>query len=210
MKPGHWCARLCRVGLLACQQIKPILIACLAVSGALAAADDSNDRFIRELDDAARVASVMVDGDVCGKIVTARAMDFLLRNDPKDQFLAGDNYEVNYDAFDSVKKILIRISRLVSFPADANVWMPIPGHPDKIRVVIRNANELSQFWPWGALYQNMIPEMKMVLDTGRRVTVVQKPGWVSVLAPVSDSLGDIVAVVEVASQRQLDPQGNVK
>jgi hypothetical protein len=190
-------------------QMTPILIAWLAVSAALAA-DDRADRFIRELDDAARVASVMVDGDVCGRIVTARAMDYLLRDDPKDRFLAGDNYEVNYAAFDSVKKTLIRISRLVSFPADANVWMPIPGHPDKIRVVIRNANELSQFWPWGALYQNMIPEMKTVLDTGRRVTVTQKPGWVSVLAPVTDSLGDIVAVVEVASQRQLDPQGNVK
>ena len=189
--------------------MKPILMAWLAVSGALAA-DDRDDRFVRELDDAARVASVMVDGDACARIVTARAMEYLLRDDPKDRFLAGDNYDVNYDAFDSVKKTLIRISRLVSFPADANVWMPIPGHPDKIRVVIRNVNELSQFWPWGALYQNMIPEMKTVLDTGRRVTVAQKPGWVSVLAPVSDSLGDIVAVVEVASQRQLDPQGNVK
>jgi hypothetical protein len=190
-------------------QMKPILIVCLTVSAALAA-DDSGDRFTRELDDAARVATVMVDGDACRKIVTARAMDYLLRNDPKDRFLAGDNYEVNHDAFDSVKKTLIRVSRLVSFPADANLWMPIPGHSDKIRVVIRNGNELSQFWPWGALYQNMIPEMKTVLDTGRRITVAQKPGWVSVLAPVSDSLGDIVAVVEVASQRQLDPQGNVK
>ncbi len=187
-------------------QMKTILIGWLAVSGAFAA----DDPFVRELDDAARVASVMVDGDVCRKIVTARAMDYLLRNDPKDRFLAGDNYEVNYDAFDSVKKTLIRISRLVSFPADANLWMPIPGHPDKMRVVIRNAHELSQFWTWGALYQNMIPEMKTVLDTGRRVTVAQKPGWVSVLAPVSDSLGDIVAVVEVASQRHVDPQGNVK
>ena len=49
-----------------------------------------------------------------------------------------------------------------------------------------------------------------MLATGRRVTVEQKPGWVSVLTPVSDSLGDIVAVVEVASQRQLDRQENVK
>ena len=170
----------------------------------------AQDRFTRELEDAARVASVMVDGDACRKIVTARAIDYLLRTDPKDRFLASDNYEVNHDVFDSVKKTLIRISRLVSFPADGNLWMPIPGQPDKIRVVIRNANELSQFWPWGALYQDMIPEMKTVLATGRRITVTQKPGWVSVLAPVSDSLGDIVAVVEVASQRQLDPQGNVK
>lgn len=185
--------------------MKPIALALLViVSG------QAQDRFARELDDAARVASVMVDGDACRKIVTPRAMDYLLRTDGDDRFLASDNYEVNYAAFDAVKKTLIRISRLVSFPADANLWMPIPGHPDKIRVVIRNANELSQFWPWGALYQDMVPEMKTVLATGRRLTVARKAGWVSVLTPVSDSLGDIVAVVEVASQRQFDRQENVK
>ena len=186
--------------------MKRIAIALLTV----AAAVYGQDRFTRELEDAARVASVMVDGDACRGIVTPRAMDYLLRTDGPDRFLAGDNYEVNYSAFDGMKKTLIRISRLVSFPADANLWMPIPGHPDKVRVVIRNANELSQFWPWGALYQEMIPEMKTVLTTGRRMTVARKPGWVSVLAPVSDSLGDIVAVVEVASQRQLDRHENVK
>lgn len=188
--------------------MKSIPIALLTAS--LAASALAQDRFTRELDDAARVASVMVDGDACRRIITARAQEYLLRNDPKDRFLASDNYDVNHDAFNAVKKTLIRISRLVSFPADANLWMPVPGQPDKIRVVIRNANELSQFWPWGALYQDMIPEMKTVLDTGRRITVTQKPGWVSVLAPVPDSLGDIVAVVEVASQRQLDPHENVK
>jgi hypothetical protein len=186
--------------------MKPVLIVLAAALGAAAA----DDPFTRRLDEAARVASVMVDGDACRKIVTARAMDYMFRDDPRDRFLGGDNYDVNPAAFDSVKKTLIRISRLVSFPADANLWMPIAGHPDKVRVVIRNANELSQFWPWGALFQNMIPEMKTVFETGRRVTVAQKPGWVSVLAPVSDSVGDIVAVVEVTSQRQLDPHENVK
>jgi len=170
----------------------------------------AQDRFTQELDDAARVASVMVDGDACRRIVTPRAMEYMLRTDASDRFLASDNYEVNHGAFDAVKKTLMRISRLVSFPADANLWMPIEGRADKVRVVIRNANELSQFWPWGALYQEMIPEMASVLKTGRRVTVSQKPGWVSVLAPVTDSLGDVVAVVEVASQRQLDPHENVK
>lgn len=170
----------------------------------------AEDRFSRELDDAARVASVMVDGDMCRRIVTSRAMDYMFRDDPRDRYLAGDNYEVNHNAFDSVKKVLIRVSRLVSFPADANLWMPIPGQPRKIRVVIRNANELSQFWPWGALYQDMIPEMKAVLETAKRVTVSHKPGWVSVLAPISDSLGDTVAVVELAGQRQLNSQENVK
>jgi hypothetical protein len=186
--------------------MKWIAIGLLTASAAIHA----QDRFTHELDDAARVASVMVDGDACRRIVTTRAMGYLLRTDAADRFLASDNYDVNHSAFDTVKKTLIRISRLISFPADANLWMPIPGYPDKIRVVIRNANEMSQFWPWGALYQNMIPEMKTVLETGRRMAVTQKPGWVSVLAPVSDSLGEIVAVVEVASQRQLDPHENVK
>jgi hypothetical protein len=177
---------------------------------ALAVTLPAEDRFTQQLEEAARVASVMVDGDVCRRIVTARAMDYLLRTDPKDRFLAGDNYDVNAQAFDSVKKTLIRLSRLLPFPADANLWMPVPGHPDKVRIVIRNANELSQFWPWGALYQEIVPEMKTVIETGRRLTVARKPGWVSVLAPVRDSLGDIVGLVEVASQRNLNPQENVK
>ena len=180
----------------------------LLLLAAVAAAQP--DRFTQSLDDAARVASVMVDGDLCRRIVTPRALEYMFKVDPRDRYVAGDNYEVNYEAFDAVKKTLIRIGRLVPFPADANLWMPIAGHPDKIRVVIRNANELSQFWPWGALYQDMIPQMKTVLDTGRRIAVTEKPGWVSVLAPVYDSLGDIVALVEVASQRHLNPHENVK
>ena len=183
-----------------------LTVAAMAAGAALA----QPDRFTQALDDAARVASVMVDGDLCKRIVTPRALDYMFKVDPRDRWVAGDNYEVSYAAFDAVKKTLIRIGRLVPFPADANLWMPIAGHPDKIRVVIRNGNELSQFWPWGALYQDMIPEMKTVLESGRRVTVTQKPGWVSVLAPVSDSLGDTVAVVEVASQRHLDAHENVK
>ena len=45
---------------------------------------------------------------------------------------------------------------------------------------------------------------------GQRVTVTEKSGWVSVLAPVYNSLGDIVALVEAVSRRQIDPHENVK
>jgi hypothetical protein len=170
----------------------------LLFASAAAAQEES---FTRALDEAARVASVFVDGDVCERIVTPRAREYMFRNDPKDKWAAGDNYDVYHEAFNQTKKTLIRVSRLVPFPADANLWMPIKGQPDKIRVVIRNANELSQFWPWSALYQEMIPEMRTVLETGKRIAVSKKPGWVSVLAPVSNSLGDIVGLVEVASRR---------
>ena len=163
-----------------------------------------------QLDDVARVGSVMVDGDLCRRIVTPRALKYMFMVDPRDQWLAGDNYDVDDVAFIATKKTLLRLSRLVPFAVDVNLWMPIEGHPDKIRVVIRNTHEMSQFWPWGALYQDMIPQMKTVLDSGKRVTVTNKPGWISVLAPVSDSLGDVVGVLEVVTQTQIDPHANVK
>jgi hypothetical protein len=186
--------------------MKPVML--LMLAGIAAAAQ--TDEFTNQLAEAARVASVMVDGDVCQRIVTPRALEYMFRQDPRDRWVDADNYDVDDQSFTSVKKTLIRVTRLISFPADANLWMPIPGHPDRIQVVIRQVNEMSQFWPWAALQQPMIPEMKSVLDSGRILTVSKKPGWVSVLAPVSDSVGDVVGVIEVASQRNRDPHENVK
>jgi len=165
---------------------------------------------VAQLDDVARVGSVMVDGDLCRRIVTQRALKYMFMVDPRDQWLAGDNYDVDDAAFIATKKTLLRLSRLVPFAVDVNLWMPIEDHPNKIRVVIRNTHEMSQFWPWGALYQDMIPQMKTVLDSGQRVTVTEKPGWVSVLAPVSDSLSEVVGVLEVVTQTPGDAHANVK
>ncbi|OLB29445.1 MAG: hypothetical protein AUH13_15800 [Acidobacteria bacterium 13_2_20CM_58_27] len=164
----------------------------------------------RELDDVARVGSVVVDGDVCQKIVTQRAKEFLFAKDPRDEFLAGDNYDVDDVAFNTVKKTLARLSHLSSFPADVNLWMPIEGHPGKIQLVIRNKNEMSQFWNWGELYGDMVPQMGTALKTGQRVTVTSKPGWISVLAPVHNSLGDVVGLIEAVSRIKVDVHENVK
>ncbi|PYU68034.1 MAG: hypothetical protein DMG49_17105 [Acidobacteria bacterium] len=163
-----------------------------------------------ELDSLARVGSVMVDGDVCQKIVTERAKQFLFASDPRDEFLAGDNYDVDDAAFNSVKKTLIRLSHLAPFPADVNLWMPIEGHRGKIHLVIRNKNEMSQFWNWGELYGDMAPQMESVLKTGQRITVTSKPGWISVLAPVYNSLGDVVGLIEAVSRVNVDAHENVK
>lgn len=164
----------------------------------------------KELDDVARIGSVMVDGDVCQKIITRHAKELLFASDPHDQFLASDNYDVDDSAFNAVKKTLIRLSHLSSIPADVNLWMPIEGHPDKVQLVIRNKNEMSQFWNWGELYGDMIPEMKEVLETRQRIPVARKPGWISVLAPVHNSLGDVVGLIEVVTQVEVDTHENVK
>ena len=154
---------------------------------------------VRDLDEVARVASVMLDGDVCRRIMTERAIGFLSRIDPRDRWAASDNFDVHHEAYIETKKTLIRLSRLVPYACDLNLWMPLPGEPGKVQVLIRNVNEWSQFWTWGALTQEIPPLMRQVLQTGRREIVRQKPGMVSVLAPVFDSLGDTVGLVEVVA-----------
>ena len=189
------------------------LLAFLMTLAPLAAAQDNPDALLpkrQELESLARVGSVMVDGDVCQKIVTPLAKEYMFKVDPRDEFLAGDNYDVDDVSFNITKKTLIRLSHLTSFPSDVNLWMPIDGHPGKIQIVVRNKNEMSQFWHWGDIYQDMISPMETVLKTGQRVTVMDRPGWVSVLAPVYNSLGDIVGLIEAVSRTKMDPHDNVK
>src|SRR5437667_9739513 len=49
----------------------------------------------RELDDVARVGSVVVDGAVCQNIVTQRATEFLFAKDTREELLAGYIYDVH-------------------------------------------------------------------------------------------------------------------
>jgi hypothetical protein len=189
------------------------ILSLLLLSGTLARAQDTTQAtsaMRQELESAARVATVMVDGDVCQKIVTPLAKEYMFKVDPRNQWMAGDNYDVDDVAFNTTKKTLIRLSHLTSFPSDFNLWMPIDGHAGKIQVVIRNKNEMSQFWRWGDLYQDATPAMQTVLSTGRQVTVMDKPGWISVLAPVYNSLGDVVGLVEAVTRVNLDAHENVK
>ena len=164
----------------------------------------------RDLDEIARVATVMVDGDICQRILTPRALEFLSRKDPRDPWVDADNYDVDDASFIHTKQTLIRLSLLVDYPVDVNLWMPLPGSPPRIHIAIRNRYEMSQFWVWGKLTQPMFPRMREVLETGKRVTIEEKPGFVSVLAPVRNSLSDIVALVEVVSRIIPDPRDNVK
>ncbi len=170
----------------------------------------AKDEMARQLDEIARIATAMVDGDACQRIVTKRAIEYAHKVDPKDPYAASDNYDVNDEPYNATKKTLVRLSRLASFPCDVNLWLPVEGKPGQIQVVIRNVHELSQFWRWGALSQDIPAPMKTVLETGKRVTAAVRPGWVSVLAPVYNSLGEIVGLVEAVAQERVNPQDNVK
>ena len=162
------------------------------------------------LDRVAAVATVMVDGDVCARIETPRSRRFAVEVDPKDPWRASDNFDVDQGAFTATKKTLMRLAHLCDAECDVNLWMPLGADRSRVQVLIRNVHEMSQFWPWGALNQAMPEEMRKVLETGQRVTVRRRPGMVSVLAPVYDSLGDAVGLVEVVTQSRPDPRENVK
>ena len=182
-----------------------LLSVCLAAFAQEAGAPPGTKESVaRDLDEVARVATVMVDGDVCQQIMTRRALGFMFAANPKDPWAASDNFDVNDEPYIQTKKTLIRLSRLLPYPCDVNLWMPFADRPGKIQVLIRNVNEWSQFWTWGILVQDIPPEMKRVLETGRRETVTRKPGLISVLAPVHNSLGESVALVEVVG---LEPGG---
>jgi hypothetical protein len=151
----------------------------------------------QDLQEIARVATIMIDGDVCQHIVTQRALEHMLHSDPRDEWQAGDNYDVHDAPFIQTKKTLIRLAMLAPYPVDVNLWMPVPTTQD-IQVVIRNKYDLSQFWN-GELDQPMPPEMHEVLQSGKTLTIQKSPGIISVLAPVRNSLNQIVGLVEVVS-----------
>lgn len=176
----------------------------------VSAQERTKETLARDLEEVARVASVMMEGDVCERIMTARALEKMFTIDPNDRWAGSDNFDVNHEPFVRAKKTLIRLSRLVSYPVDCNLWMPFKQDPKKIQILIRNRHELSQFWDWGVLFQDQIPEMAAVLETGKPQTVMRKGDFVSVLAPVYNSLGDRVGLVEVVSRLHLNPQEHVK
>jgi hypothetical protein len=173
----------------------------------------------RDLEEVARVATVMLDGDVCQRIMTERSLQKMFIVDPKDRWAASDNFDVDHQSYIQTKKTLIRLARLLPYPVDCNLWMPVELNRDrkeadsnarKVQILIRNRYEMSQFWTWGVLVQDAMPEMLDVLSHGRQRTVSKDGNIVSVLAPVYNSLGEIVGLVEVVSRVHLNPQENVK
>ena len=76
----------------------------------------------------------MVDGDVCERILTARARGKLLNVDPRDQWAAADNLDVDHQAYTQIKKTLIRLGLLGPPHTDVNLWMPVQGDGGRVQI----------------------------------------------------------------------------
>ena len=174
------------------------------------AQSQTRESMARELEAVARVATIMVDGDVCQRIMTERALKKLFVIDPEDQWAGSDNFDVNAEPFIQTKKTLMRLAKLRPYPIDCNLWMLFKENPQRIQILIRNQYEMSQFWTWGVLYQEIPSEMAEVLSSGKPKTVSGKNDLISVLTPAYNSLGEIVGLVEVVGRVRMNWQENVK
>lgn len=99
----------------------------------LSAQQRTKEALARDLEEVARIASVMMDGDICERIMTPRALQKMFAIDPNDRWAGSDNFDVNHEPFVRAKKTLIRLARLVPYPVDCNLWMPLQQDPKQFR-----------------------------------------------------------------------------
>ena len=157
-------------------------------------------KILDQLTQVARVAEVMIDGEVAGRIITDRAAHYIANPDPKHRFLAGDYYDVDHASFLLMKKTLLRLEKLASFPCNATLWVRVKGAEGLITAAAQNG-QLHRYYQFGESGRKPEGELAVCLSTGRVIAVPidGSADYLTVLAPVRDSLGDVVGCVELTA-----------
>ena len=159
-----------------------------------------------ELRRLAEIAAGILDGEEVKRIITDKAMHYIAQPDPQHRFLSGDYFDVDHERFLRTKKLLLRIARLGRLEVSSSVWVPVPGS-DLVTVAVHNGVH-HRYYTFGQEGLPAPAEMKHVLRTGRICDVEAgegRPALLTVLAPVRDSLGDVVAVAELTAPSGADP-----
>ncbi|HET6426762.1 MAG TPA: hypothetical protein VFJ30_00015 [Phycisphaerae bacterium] len=154
------------------------------------------------LDELARLAEIaagVIDGEDVKGVITPRAMYYILNPDPKHQFLVGDYFDVDHDLFLRVKKLMIRIARLSDLVISSSMWQVI-GDGKRTTVVLHNG-AMQQWYHFGDNVMDIPPELAEVARTGqvKALPVTDGDRQATALAPIRDSLGDVVAVCEFSA-----------
>jgi len=152
---------------------------------------------IEALRELARVASVMVDGEEAVDAVDRRAWHYIRNPDPEFRFLVGDYFDVDHGKFLRTKKTLMRLERLVDFPCDASLWLTVPDRPNEVTLLVHNGS-LGRWYTFGQASTQAQGALKECLEAGESTTV-EDERLLTVVAPVRDSLGDVVGAVEFSS-----------
>jgi hypothetical protein len=166
----------------------------------------------------AEIAAGILDGEDAKAVITPLAMRYIASPDERHVFLSGDYFDVDHQTFIRIKKLLIRLERLGRIEANCSLWVPVPGK-DQVTVAVHNGAH-HRYYRFGLERLDTPPEMKQVFATGRCLAVPsptgapvpgggstgatgspvsESDGLVTALAPVRDSLGDVVAVLELTA-----------
>ena len=156
---------------------------------------------IEALVEAARVASIMIDGDEAKRIITKRAMRHIAHPDPEHRFLSGDHFDVDHTHFIRMKKTLLRLERLLDFSCSASLWVNVEGLDGAMTLAVQNGS-IHRYYRFGAEKLEAPAEMVECVETGQAVVAPpEHPSQtITVLAPVFDSLGNVVGVVELSAR----------
>ncbi len=158
-------------------------------------------RMLGAMQEAARVATVMLDGEEAKQIVVERAFQHMAAPNPQFPHMAGDYFDVEAVPFLSMKKALLRLARLLDFPVGTTLWLPVKGREDHVTAALHNGN-LHRYWTFGQLLRKAEGALADCLATGRVTTEApeEQDHLLTVLAPVRDSLGDVAGVVEITAR----------
>jgi len=162
------------------------------------------------LKELARIASVMVDGDEAGRIISERSLKYIANPNPAHRFMTGDYFDVDHATFLRMKKTLKRLERLAEFPVSTALWMLVKGKENLATMAVQVGN-LNRYWQWGTHQLEMKGEVAECARTGQVMTAPAAEGdeLLTALAPVRDSLGDVVGMVEFTAKnpacKTLDP-----
>lgn len=161
---------------------------------------DQVRKTLQALSEAARVASIMVDGDEAGRIITARAMHYVAHPDPKHRYLAGDYYDVDHATFLRMKKTLLRLERLLDRRCSTSLWVRVEGLEGYVTLAVQNGS-VHRYYRFGEVKIELTAEMSECIRTGQTVVApLEHPSQtLTVLAPVFDSLGEVVGIVELST-----------
>jgi len=170
-------------------------------------------KMMSALKEVARVAEVMVDGEEAQGVITDRAYHYLAHPDPKFKHMVGDYFDVDLDGFLRAKKTLMRLERLLDFPCSTSFWLKVKDLEDQLTLLLHNG-KLSRWYVFGAGTTPLEGELKNCIKTGEILVLEPNEAEerVTALAPVRDSLGDVVGAIEFTAiaptAKNLEPTWN--
>ncbi len=162
--------------------------------------DTNNQEIMDELLRLAEVTEAILDGEEVKNIITEEAIHYVINPHPDYPYLGMDHYDVDHELFLRNKKLLLRIAKMSQRDIGATIIVPV-GDTEFVTIALHNGTCFRYYKSFGE--QRSIPadEVKNVFETGEIAAIFpdDSAAMYTTLNPVRDSLGDIVAVVELST-----------